>query len=302
MSRWRLQGLIALALGGLACAALRAADPPADRPREEVIVGLTRDAAEGNINDIKAATKVWIEGIVNDLNLSKVVVADVRVFDDSEGLRREVEADRLDVAVLSTRDFLAVGGAQRLDALFAYERNQSTVEEYLMLVRRDAGLASLADLRGKSVAMLHNIRTSLAEPWLDRELQRANLPPLRQLAGQLVEEDKATHCVHGVFFRKNAACLINAHAYRTICELNPQIGRDLVTLAASPPYVPSLVTLRRGYTSELRPILERSIREVHKTTRGQQILTVYMIDRLVQISTNELSSACELLGGRGGAP
>ena len=294
MARRSTRLLSAFLLGALACGAARAADP-AGPTTELVRVGMTRSAAEGNINDVKAATKVWIEGIVDELDLRKMVSADVRVFDDSEGLGREVAAGLVDVIVLSTPDFLAFGGSAAMDKIFAYEKGGTTLEQYIVLARKEAGIRTLADLRGRSISMLRSIRLSLAEPWLDQELAGAGLPPLRRHVGDLVQEEKATRCVHSVFFRKRDACVVNALAYRTICELNPQIGRDLVTVAASPSYVPSLIALRRGYTSSLRPDLERAIREVHKTPRGQQILTVYMIDRLVEVQLQALESARALL-------
>ena len=297
MARRSTRLLSAFLLGALFCGDARAADPTG--PTTELVrVGMTRSAAEGNINDVKAATKVWIEGIVDELDLRKMVSADVRVFEDSEGLGREVAAGTIDVIVLSTPDFLAFGGNAAMDEIFAYEKGGTTREQYVVLARKDSGIQTLGDLRGKTVSMLRSIRLSLAESWLDQELVKAGQPKLRQHVGDLVQEEKATRCVHSVFFRKRDACVVNALAYRTICELNPQIGRDLATVSSSPSYVPSLIAIRRGYTSSLRPDLERAIREVHKTPRGQQILTVYMIDRLVEIQSDALESARGVLAGQ----
>ena len=264
-------------------------------------MGITRDSAEGKVNDVKAATKVWIESIISQFDLNSHPLVDVRIFEDSDSLRQATTENALDIIVLRTEDYFDLGGSQLCDSIFAYEKHGSTQENYLLLVRRDSGITSLGDLAGKSVVILGSIRTSLAEHWLNHELRQHHLPALRQLAGSVDTVEKPTRCVHGVFFRKNAACIVPALSYRTICELNPQIERDLMPIATSPMYVPSLIGIRRGYSSEFRPVVERAIAEVHKTPRGEQILTVYMIDRLVRISTNELESARALLRNEGEA-
>ena len=78
-------------------------------------------------------------------------------------------------------------------------------------------------------------------------------------------------------------------------ELNPQIGRRIKVLAASPPVVPVLFCFRADYMSPVRHQIMNELSHWHLSPAGRQILMLFQIDSLAEQPIGCLDSALELL-------
>lgn len=268
---------------------------PALGQEPEFRIALTPDAASEGVSesDIKAATIAWAETIGAERSLSLHV--DVQVFPGAHALDRALREQRVDMATLSTADYLQVDGAKSFDALFVESRNQTLDERYVVLVRRAGPVKTLADLQQQTVLTFTGLRMSLASRWLDQRLTQETGSKRSEWGILLKNETKASACMHKVFFGQAVACLVNARSYATMSELNPQFNRDLVVLAESPSYIPCVIGLRAGYDADIRPDIEQAILEVHRRPRGEQFLRVYKIDQLVALPAGGLESAMALV-------
>ena len=81
-----------------------------------------------------------------------------------------------------------------------------------------------------------------------------------------------------VFFRQTDAALVTVDAFDLTCELNPQLRRDLVVLASSPPFITAFLIFRPGY--RLREKFETALLDLHMTPGGRQVLTVFQSSRM----------------------
>jgi len=268
----------------------------AAEPVPEIIhVGIMRSSTDGpTMNDAKAATKVWLETIASE-QVGHAFQPDVQLYADRAAIKAALERKTANLLVIGTTDFYALGGPATFDRVFLYSRGGTVAERYLLLVRTDSGIEALADVRGRKLIFLDSVRTDLAERWFNSRLKQDGLPVMRQLAKEVIVERKSSKCIQRVFFRNADACLVTASTYRTAVELNPQLGKQLTVLAKSPPYVPSVIAFPADYTTATWPTLERAILSAHTKPKGQQVLRVYRIDRLVRQTGDELASAKALL-------
>jgi len=274
----------------------------AAEPGPEIIrVGITQGSMDGPaVNDAKAATKVWMESIFSE-QVGHAVQPEVQLYANRAAVKEALERKGADLLVMGTADFYALGGSATFDRVFLYSRGGEVAERYLLLVRADSSIESLANVRGRKLILLDSVRADLAERWLNSRLKKNGLPVVRQLAEQVLSKRKSSSCIQRVFFRNADACLVTAQAYRTAVELNPQLGRQLTVLAKSPPYVPSVIAIPANFTAAVWPTLEQGILTAHARPKGQQVLRVYRIDRLVRQSGEELASAKALLAETGEA-
>jgi len=295
----RIPWLALLAL--MAPAALVLTGRAAEPAPEIIHVGIVRGSLDGpTMNDAKAATKIWMETIFSEQG-ETAAQSDVQLYADRTAIKAALERKAADLAVLGTADFYALGGPATFDRVFLYSRGGKVAVRYLLLVRADSGIETLANVRGRQLVLLDSVRTDLAERWFNSRLKQDGLPVMRQLAKEVVVERKSSKCIQRVFFRNADACLVTARTYRTAVELNPQLGRQLTVLAKSPPYVPSLIAIPASYTAAVWPILERGILSAHTKPKVRQMLRVYRIDRLVRQTGDELASAKALLAETGEA-
>jgi phosphonate transport system substrate-binding protein len=98
-----------------------------------------------------------------------------------------------------------------------------------------------------------------------------------------------------VFFRQTDACLVDRQGFDTMCELNPQLGKQLRTLASSPRLITMVFCFRSAYSPPVKNEIVRAMEELYTTPAGQQILTVFQIDKMQIASDSDLDSARELL-------
>jgi hypothetical protein len=69
----------------------------------------------------------------------------------------------------------------------------------------------------------------------------------------------------------------------------------LTPLAVSPPLLHAIMVLDRRYAPAIRPDVMRALLMLHDTPRGQQVMSVFGIERLTEGSPADLAPAMDLL-------
>jgi len=98
-----------------------------------------------------------------------------------------------------------------------------------------------------------------------------------------------------VFFGQADACVTSRRGFETMCELNPQVGRDLVTLASSPPLTVSFYIFRKNYRNSEREKVIKAISSLRRSPGGQELATLFQFEELAVKDAECLTSALNLL-------
>ncbi|MCL4813904.1 MAG: PhnD/SsuA/transferrin family substrate-binding protein [Vicinamibacteraceae bacterium] len=106
---------------------------------------------------------------------------------------------------------------------------------------------------------------------------------------------KPARAVLPVFFGQQDACLTTQYGFELMVELNPQLGTGLTVVASSPPMVHSVVVFDRRFSPANRDKVVTSLLALHESPRGQQVLSLFGLDRLVEGTPADLATALELL-------
>ena len=89
--------------------------------------------------------------------------------------------------------------------------------------------------------------------------------------------------------------LVTLSGFKIASELNPQVGQQLRVLASSPELVPSLFCFRPDYPPEKLKRVMVGATTLHQTPGGQQLQTIFKVDRMEEGPASHLDSARELL-------
>jgi ABC-type phosphate/phosphonate transport system substrate-binding protein len=248
--------------------------------------------SELNPNDARATLEVWGNTLAATRNIPLRVEAEV--FGSAEEVGRALREGRLDLVVMRSDEYFAAGindpAATRMFGIRAGE----ALEEYQVVVRRtQAPPPRLADLRGKSITLLDNSRSGLLPEWLDMTLLQNGLEPAAKFFGSVSSAAKLSRVVLPVFFGQQAACVVSRSGLRTMTELNPQVGRDVVVVATSPPIMPGILVLRGGFTRE-RAAVVQALADLDKNPRGQQVLNLFGLQRVAPATEAEIDAARQL--------
>jgi len=206
-----------------------------------------------NLSDARAAMSVWTREVLKTIGLEPAPNEEW-VMPSSE-LLAAIRAGKLDLFCVTVQEYRQV--APYIDTSRIITDNQGG-DELLLVVREGSGITNLAGLRGRSLIVWANPRTSLAEAWLNLALGQEGLASLDQSLGRMTSSAKLSQVVLPLFFGQADACVVTRGGLDTMVELNPQLSRKLKVLLASPKMYSAFLAFHRNYPNELKgPIFDR---------------------------------------------
>ena len=250
-----------------------------------------------NRNDVVAAYRVFVEA--TGRRYGNVFRAETEVFDDASSFELALSQQPKHLAVIEAWQYLTMDVNRLLQPLYGVVERGKAGRKYVVLARRDSGIHSLADLREKKILELKHAHTSVGTVWLNSLLRAANLERAENFFAAVDVVEKPIAAVLPVFFGKYSACLVDESAFEIMKELNPQVGQTLQVVAESEPFADVVVCVAiRGWESEkLRADTIKSLGELHLQPTGQQILTLFKIDRMVPFEESQLDTIRKLRAG-----
>ncbi len=258
-------------------------------------VGFTESSfARVNQNDAEAAFKVFIKTVGGKRGYT--LDAQVTTFDDLDVFQNRIRSGPLHLAVISTWDYLSMDIGKAMDPMFVTEDQGRTLREYVLLTRRGAGVDSMAALRGRKMVALQTTGARLGAYWLESLLIDEGLGSVEDFFGSLDRVTQPNQAVLPVFFGKADACVVRRSGFALMKELNPQIGRKLQEVAVSAPLLDSaLLVARSGWEApEHRTDSIEALAELHEEPVGQQVLTLFKVDRLRAFEPDQIKSVIAL--------
>lgn len=277
------------ALAGFTLATGAAAKPP-DLFRlgfsSSVLAGLNDNDAKASLRAL-TATMARERGIATD--------PEPLLLDGADALAAALRSAELDAVATSLDEYWALGD-RTLFARFLFGKVDGDARDrFIVIVRRDSGLANLGDLRGRSLALHNAPRMRLGYLWLEVALARAGAPPATGYFAHIVKSPKLSKAVLDVFFKRLDACLATRHGYDAMVELNPQLGKQLVAIAASPALVPTFFGFRNGIAPARLELLVTQLSRVHETPAGKQAITIFQVGDLAESPASALAESLAVL-------
>lgn len=246
-----------------------------------------------NENDASAAVRVWAQMLSKEHDIP--VDPTVRILRGQKEIATALHAQTIDVITLTTDEYWTLTNEVSFGSPVFGARKGCLTEQYVLLVHRDSNIQRLTDLRGRSLLVFHNPRTSLACPWLETVLGQDGENGLAGFFSRVAEFSKLTRAILPVFFRQSDACLVTRQGFETAAELNPQVGKQLRVSAASEELVPVVFCFRDDYHTTLRQRLLAEIAHVNLSPAGQQFMTLFQCDALVEKPESTMGNAFDLL-------
>lgn len=242
--------------------------------------------------DAEVALRVWLEQILKNEGVTWVF--ETTVYGNTEEMYQAYADQQIDVAAVSTIEYLHLAEHGQLEGEFTTELSGRAEETVQLMVRQDSGIHSLEQLRGKQLIIDCRLAGENHVLWLELELASRGLPSPEQFFGSVKIVKDPSQSALPVFFRKADACIIRELGLQTLAELNPQVGKQLKVIINSPPWVRGVIAYRKGFASEKREVITRSALKLHQTPKGQQVLTLFKVDRIIPLLPEFLQTTITL--------
>jgi ABC-type phosphate/phosphonate transport system substrate-binding protein len=278
------RGMLALMLGACPCLAVAvsasggtpAAEPAGPNSSAPIRVAISESMIPGvNLNDARASMLIWIKQVESGLNFQ--VDISPRVFDTTAEIFRRLRAGLVDSVAVNIVEYRQI--AEELDPSEVINDSEGE-ENYLLLVKRGSGIRSLHDLRGRRLLMLSGSRMCIANQWLSTVLDEEHLGRPEEFFGSVMEDPKPSRVVLPVFFGQAEACVTAKKSFDLMCELNPQVAKELFSVAASATLVVTFYMFRKNYRGVDRDRFVHAFSNVPGTVAGKQIATLFQFNSL----------------------
>ena len=245
-----------------------------------------------NRNDALAAIKVWMEFIGRKRGF--LLETKAVVFDSLAEAEKEIHENSVDLVILDTVQYLKSAQAWNLDPQFIPgDQDAKIPDDYVVVVRRDRNLKSLANLRGKSV-IFYKLGSDWGRLWMDVTLGEEGLGSVGNFFGLISESSKPSSLILPVFFGKTDAAVVRRWSLNTMSELNPQLAIQLQVLTNSPILPEAIACVHRDFKVFKEDLLQ-GMAELHNEPKGQQMLLLFKAKKMERFKPESLDSARELL-------
>jgi|ERR1017187_3002359 phosphonate transport system substrate-binding protein len=293
MHDWRISLLVALVV---AASPLRgfAENPDLAAARTEVHFAFSKSMFVGvNENDAKVAVKVYAQAIGDQNGI--YVDSEPVLLEGTNAIAKALALKQADLFALTAEEFFALENQGLEGPVMLSRIKQTFTEDYLLLAREDNMLRKVEDLKGRSLIISSDARASLAFIWLEVLCRGHGLGPAAQVTTKVTSASKTTQVVLPVFFGKADACLVTRNGWEVMCELNPQLKKQLRIVAVSPRVVPSLTCFRHGYTETVKQQIIKAVDFASAKPGYKQLMALFKTDHLGNAPLAALESTRQLI-------
>ena len=283
--------MVWLAVGpGVAIKGADAPDPSAPKIRIAVSTSLSGLL---NQNDVRAAIKVWQEGLSQQMKMRVEYLGGVPL--PPEPILEAMRNGTVDAATVTGSEIPRMMPYLDTSVTLVDSYYVHGGEEYIVLVNEDSGIHSLKELRGHTLLIHDAVVMTLARDWLEVRLAVTHEGPARRFFANIETQNKLSKVVLPVFFRQTDACLVAQRAFATMCELNPQLGKKLKVLALSEKLVPVVIAFRKTCPPEVKARFIAAIQGLSSTVYGRQILTFFQSSSVTPMDGAVLGPTLKML-------
>jgi ABC-type phosphate/phosphonate transport system substrate-binding protein len=264
----------------------------ADGPPLRIAIS-TEMLAGVSVTDARASYRIWADQIAQTLALRHAQLID-QVFVPSAEMIQIIRAGEADFFALTALEFAKV--TDQIDpGWMLLEDSLVNGVDYLLLVHNDSPYRNLQDLKGAKLLMRHHPHECLLLPWLTTQLANLGHKNCDEFFDALESRDKVAEVVLPVFFRSIQAAALSRPAFEMAVELNPQLGRELRTLAVSPTMFPTGFWSRKNCDEEDKRVFEQAMLRANTIPAGRQALALFQVTGYSPRSCSVMASTLDFI-------
>ena len=217
------------------------------------------------------------------------------IYPDIQAAVKDVREERIDLLTLPTLDYLQVKSEIRMIPKMISGVGPEEEQSYLLLVKKDGKIDSLSGLRQKGLIVEKGVNGRLALKWLDTLLLERSLPESAVFFREVKQVDKSSRALLPVFFGQADACIVRRFAFKTMTELNPQVGKKLMVLERSPVFGSVLLCFRPGIETKLSDSIVDFIQKMPDHAEHRQVLLLFQVKKIFLFEPEHLYDLESLL-------
>lgn len=282
--------LIAIVSAAVISAGLDAFSQDNKKNPRPIRVGYTlKDLAAIDPTDARVAIEIWqrkLSDMIGDYDLGP----ENYFFEDMPSLINALKTGKINVAAIPCVDYIRSRKKLPVVPIMVPTREEDILETYILLVHCSSELTDLSGLKSKKLIIEEGERGRIALLWLDTLLLKRGLPESKNFLRSVRKADKVSLAALPVFFRQADACIVTLDSWKTLCELNPQLKKQLHILEQSPGYLGAVFVIRKNFPLQNRERFVKNVLAVQAKTELKQILMLFRFNGMVKFKQSYLKT------------
>jgi len=258
---------------------------------ELIRMGITfKDLAVVDPADARIALEIW-QRKLNDIIGNYDLEPENYFFEDMPSLINALKTGKINAAAIPCVDYIIISREKlAVVPILVPTREEDVLETYILLVHRHSELTDLSGLESRNLIIEKGERGRIALLWLDTLLLRRGLPESRNFLRFVRMVDKVSQAVLPVFFRQADACIVTLDSWKTLCELNPQLKKQLHILEQSPGYLGAVFVMKKNLPLQNRERFVKYALAAQAKTELKQILMLFRFNHLAKFKQSYLKT------------
>lgn len=253
-------------------------------------VGYTfEDLVAVDPTDVRIAMEIWqrkLNDMIGDYDLGP----ENYFFDDIPSLINSLKTGKINAGAIPCVDYIRSREKLPVVPILLPTRNEDVVDTYILLVNRRSEFADLSGLKSRNLIVETGERGRIALLWLDTLLLKRGLPESSDFLRSVRKVDKVSQAVLPVFFRQADACIVTYDSWNTLCELNPQLKKQLRILEQSPGYLGAVFVIRKDFPLQSMETFVKNVLAVQTKPECKQMLMLFRFNGLVKFEQSHLKT------------
>jgi ABC-type phosphate/phosphonate transport system substrate-binding protein len=216
----------------------------------------------------------------------------IKTYENVDVAVDELLKGKVDLASVTSIEYLRIKNPSGLDLGIGSVKGGKKTTMYVILSHNNKGYTKISDLKNKRITILKG--DDVAHLYLNTALLKQKFGEAKDFFSHIDEKNKASQVVLPVFFGQADACVISEISYRTMVEMNPQLGKDLKVIMTSPELLTGMGVFRKGLTASFRERIISVARNLKSYSRGKQVLLLFKLDGLEAVTESDLTGIKEL--------
>ena len=282
--------MIIVSLGAPACVAI---EHDGGMPKEFRTGFLQCTLKDIDIRDAQTVLELDAKETARYMELN--IPVKVIIFENVADMINAVHIGKLEVFAMPAIQYLGIRDKGDVIPAFVNADNKGYGIKYLLITRKNSGMRSISDLRGKSLLVPPNCFYEPGHLWLDVLLMKEGKEGKGDFFSSVRIVPKTSTATVEVFFRQADAALITRSAFDVSVQLNPQLGKELAVLAESPNLLNEIVCMSSKSSESFRNRLANAMTHFNESKTGQQLFTIFKNEGITPFELSYLGELEKLL-------
>lgn len=231
------------------------------------------------IEDAIATTRILAKKIQQKMELKEDI--EIVVAENFNDLLNEIKKP-YDFILATGVETELIKRKHNIELVLVNETNGTYGFEYYLIVNKSKNFNSLNSLKNSKISILSKSELHTAPIWLDKLLRDEKLASKEKFFSEIIYDYKANNVLLPVFFNKMDAAIISKPAYELLCELNPQIKKQIKILLQSDNLIFGVISFDgRNKDAKRKEFMLDVLKTLHEENYGKQLLDLFMVEKII---------------------